>query len=149
MTSQPPTMRPFGAAFTLLEVVIALAVATTLVLFAVPSYRSHVSRAYRIDAASALYRAAQAIESVGVSATPALPPGMDRAPSSGVAAYTLSLLPADASNGGYALEAYPAAAGPMHDDACGIFVLDATGTRSNRSADDAPTPDPQTCWNAR
>jgi type IV pilus assembly protein PilE len=144
-------------AFTLLELVIALAIVAVLAVFAVPSYRSHVARSHRIDAASALYRAAQLVEAgssgdVSQSASPSsaqLPAGLDQAPPFGTAIYRLRVLPADETNGGYAVEARPVESGPMRDDLCGVFVLDATGARTNRAMDGSAVNDPQTCWNAR
>jgi type IV pilus assembly protein PilE len=78
-----------SSAFTLLELVIALAIAGILTVFAVPTYRSQVARAHRVDAASALYRAAQFIEAgtpgdTGQSPS-ALPAGLDQAPAFGTA----------------------------------------------------------------
>ena len=58
--------RPYVSAFTLLELMIVLAIAATLAVFAVPAYRSHIARTHRVDAASALYRAAQFIEGATV-----------------------------------------------------------------------------------
>jgi type IV pilus assembly protein PilE len=149
-------MKSRTSAFTLLELVIALAIAAVLAVFAVPSYRSHVARSHRIDAASALYRAAQFIEAgvpgdASESANPSspLPVGLDQAPPFGTAIYRLRALPADDTNGGYAVEARPVESGPMRDDACGTFVLDATGARANHAADGSAVDDPQTCWNAK
>lgn len=121
------------SAFTLLELMIALAITAALAVFAVPSYRSHVARTHRIDAASALYRAAQFVEGVTSDSVPVLPPGLDQAPQFGTPVYRLHVLPADDANGGYAIEAAPSDSGPMHDDPCGIFTLDATGLRGNKS----------------
>lgn len=142
-------MKSNASAFTLLELVIALAIASILVMYAVPSYRSHVARSHRVDAASALYRAAQFIEAGTPADTVPLPPGLDQAPSFGTAVYRLRTLPADDANGGYAVEARPVESGPMRDDACGTFVLDATGLRSNRSVDGAVMGEADTCWNTR
>ena len=134
------------SAFTLLELMITLAIAATLAVFAVPSYRSHVERAHRIDAASALYRAAQFVEGATSDNSTALPPGLDRAPQFGVQIYSLRVLPADDANGGYSIEATPTESGPMRDDACGIFTLDATGQRGNRSGSSGSTPSSSECW---
>ncbi|WCM20444.1 prepilin-type N-terminal cleavage/methylation domain-containing protein [Paraburkholderia bryophila] len=133
-------------AFTLLELMITLAIAATLAVFAVPSYRSHVERAHRIDAASALYRAAQFVEGATSDNPTALPPGLDQAPQFGVQIYSLRVLPADDANGGYSIEATPTESGPMRDDACGIFTLDATGQRGNRSGSGGSTPSSSECW---
>lgn len=138
--------KPHATAFTLLELVVALAIAATLAVFAMPSYRAHLAKAHRTDAASALYRAAQFVES-GVRADgAALPAGFDQAPQSGTAVYRLHILPADEANGGYALEAQPMDNGPMHDDICGTLILDATGSKTNRSGGTVST---EECWSTR
>jgi type IV pilus assembly protein PilE len=139
--------RPRTSAFTLLELMIALAIAATLAVFAVPAYRSHIARTHRIDAASALYRAAQFVEGATSDSVSTLPPGLDQAPQFGTSSYRLHILPADDANGGYSIEATPSESGPMSDDACGIFTLDATGQRGNRSGANGPTPPISECWN--
>jgi len=140
-------MKPQATAFTLLELVLALAIAATLAVFAVPSYRDHIAKAHRTDAASALYRAAQFVESGARADGVALPPGLNQAPQSGTAIYRLRLLSGDDTNGGYAVEAQPVDSGPMRDDVCGTFVLDATGSRANRSGGGGVSADE--CWSTR
>lgn len=139
----------FSTAFTLLELVIALAIAAILVVYAVPSYRGHVIRSHRVDAASALYRAAQFIEAGAPGDVSPLPAGMDQAPPYGTPVYRLRVLPADETNGGYSVEASPIETGPMSDDPCGSFILDATGLRGNRTAEGGVTADSDICWNTR
>jgi type IV pilus assembly protein PilE len=139
--------RTYTSAFTLLELMIALAIAATLAAFAVPSYRSHVARTHRIDAASALYRAAQFVEGAASDGVSTLPPGLDQAPQFGTPIYRLHVLPADDANGGYAIEAAPEQSGPMGDDPCGTFALDATGQQSNRSVAGVAPPASSECWN--
>jgi len=136
-------------AFTLLELIIALAIAAILVVYAVPSYRGHVARSHRVDAASALYRAAQFIEAGAPGEANPLPVGLDQAPPFGTAVYRVRALPADETNGGYAVEASPIETGPMSDDPCGSFILDATGSRANRTPEGMVTADPDACWNTR
>jgi type IV pilus assembly protein PilE len=140
---------PRTSAFTLLELMITLAIAATLAVFAVPAYRSHIARTHRIDAASALYRAAQFIEAAASDGVPTLPPGLNQAPQFGVSIYRLRVLPADDANGGYTIEATPVESGPMRDDACGIFTLDATGQRGNRGSgkEGDSMPGSGECWN--
>lgn len=140
-------MKPHTSAFTLLELMITLVIAATLAVFAVPSYRSHVARTHRIDAASALYRAAQFVEAAASDSAPTLPPGLDQAPQFGTPVYRLHVLPADDANGGYAIEATPSESGPMRDDTCGIFTLDATGLRGNKNGTSVSTPASGECWN--
>ncbi|WP_322049125.1 type IV pilin protein [Paraburkholderia sp. J67] len=140
-------MRHRVRAFTLLEMMIALAAAAIVAAFALPAWRGQIARGHRIDAVAALYRAAQYVDAQGVSVT-ALPAGFDQAPPSGSAVYRLTLLAGDESNGGYAISATPVETGPMRDDPCGAFVLDATGVRSN-DATGTSVPASRDCWKDR
>ncbi|AIT21667.1 prepilin-type N-terminal cleavage/methylation domain protein [Burkholderia thailandensis E254] len=137
--------------FTLIEVVVALAIVAVLAAFAVPSYRSHVERGNRLTAIAALYRAAQYVDAFGDAPPAALPDGMNRAPDSGRVVYVLRITLDDA-RGGYALEASPAADGAMQGDRCGVYVLHADGTRGNRAAGgaafDEGVPGADVCWRA-
>jgi type IV pilus assembly protein PilE len=128
---------------------IALAIGAILVVYAVPSYRSPVARSHRIDAASAFYRATQFIEAGVPGEVSSLPTGLDQAPPFGTPVYRLRALPADEVNGRYAVEARPLEAGPMRDDPCGTFILDATGLRTNRAPDGTAAADSDVCWNTR
>ncbi|MFM0380714.1 type IV pilin protein [Paraburkholderia strydomiana] len=138
--------RAHVSAFTLLELIIALAIVAVLAVFAVPSYRNHVVRTHRVDAASALFRAAQFVEGAASDSIAALPPGLDQAPQFGTAVYRLHVLPADDANGGYSIEAAPDESGPMRDDPCGVFTLDATGMRSNKNVANGSAPPTGQCW---
>jgi type IV pilus assembly protein PilE len=142
-------MRTARHAFTLLELAMALAAVAIVAAFALPSWSGRIARSHRIEAIAALYRAAQIVDAQAqVPAT--LPAGMDQAPQTGPPVYRVRLLPADESNGGYELEALPVATGPMRDDACGAFTLDATGMRGNRaSTSDAPGRETEDCWRGR
>jgi type IV pilus assembly protein PilE len=148
MRGGPTCRRATG--FSMLELVIALAMVAGLAAYAMPSYVSRVARGHRIDAAIALHRAAQFLEAKGgtEASAVALPSGLDRAPAHGTAVYRLHMLPAGGSNGGYAVEARPIEAGPMRGDVCGTLVLDATGKRSNR-ATPMGAPVGEDCWLAR
>ena len=137
---------------------IALGVAAIIATFAIPAYRAHVAKAHRLDAATAMLRAVQFIETAKLSQipesgnAPALSAGLDQAPSSGAPVYRLAVLPESPTNGGYAIEAAPVVPGAMQDDACGTFVIDATGLRWNRASGAAtPLDAPQSaaCWAGR
>jgi len=52
--------------FSLLELMIALGVAAIIATLAIPAYRTHVVKAHRLDAASALVRAVQFVETTGL-----------------------------------------------------------------------------------
>ena len=148
-------MIPAQRGFTLLELMIALGVAAIIATFAIPAYRTHVAKAHRVEAATALYRAAQFVETARVVQTaastegPSLPAGFDQAPANGETVYRLKLLAESSTNGGYAIEAEPLAPGPMQNDACGVFVIDATGARSNRTSAEIGPSQTATCWGSR
>ncbi|MFP6558175.1 type IV pilin protein [Paraburkholderia sp. B3] len=136
-------------AFTLLELAMALAAMAIVAVFALPSWSGQIARSHRIETVTVLYRAAQFIDTQ-VSVPAVLPAGMDQSPPTGPPVYRLRLLPADESNGGYGLEASPVATGPMHGDPCGIFTLDATGARGNRTAiAGTVAPVAEECWRGR
>ncbi|POR48448.1 type IV pilus assembly protein PilE [Paraburkholderia eburnea] len=137
-------MRRVAHGFTLLEMMIALAVAAIVAAFALPGWHSQIARGHRIDAVAALYRAAQYVDAQGAAAA-SLPAGIDQAPPSGNAVYRLKLRAADEANGGYAIVASPTQSGPMRDDPCGAFVLDANGVRSNEEAS-GMSPATRDCW---
>jgi type IV pilus assembly protein PilE len=136
--------------FTLLELMITLGAAAIIAMFAVPVYTEHMAKGRRLDAVSALYRAAQYVESAqtvaNTDATSRLPSGFSQVPASGSPIYLLRLLGESEMNGGYSIEAEPVFA---RDDACGIFSLDATGVRSNRLVEKLTPPKVAACWGGR
>ncbi|MEJ8794822.1 type IV pilin protein [Trinickia caryophylli] len=140
-------------AFSLLELMIALAIVAVVTAYAMPAYRAYAARGYRMDAMLTLYRAAHFIETARPARTAhgaadTLPAGLDRVPPQGPAVYRLHLQPADAGNGGYAIEAVPSAGGLMAGDRCGTFVLEATGRRANRVSGVSAL-EIEDCWRAR
>ncbi|MGN6649846.1 prepilin-type N-terminal cleavage/methylation domain-containing protein [Trinickia sp.] len=151
-----------ASGFSMLELVIALAMAAVLAAYAVPSYLAYAARGHRIDAVIALHRAAQSIAAAeaarpAAAATAlALPTGLSRVPERGRVVYRLEWLRAGDTSGGYELHAIPAADGPMRADVCGTFVLDGLGVRSNLSpnlsASSSPIADSavsERCWSGR
>jgi len=139
--------RTGGGGFTLLELMIALAIAAIVTAFALPGYRMQIARGHRADAIAALYRAAQFVDSAAPD-TGTLPAGLDQAPLSGAAVYRLSVSRGE-EDGGYVIDARPLETGPMRDDPCGVFRLDATGARTNEPASHAPAPTSGECWRDR
>jgi len=149
MAHKGKAMRIRVPAFTLLELAMTLAAVAIVAMFAVPSWRSQIARSHRIDAMTALYRAAQFVDTQTPAAT-SLPAGLDQAPPESAAVYRLRLLPGDEANGGYVITASPVESGPMYDDACGTFTLDATGMRGNQAAHaGAAAPGAEECWRGR
>jgi len=143
------TMTTVHRGFTLLELMITLGVAAIIATLAMPAYREQVARGHRLDAVTALYRAAQYVESARMvssnDAATRLPLGFDQAPALGTAVYVLRMFDESEQNGGYSIEAEPVDAG----DACGIYSLDATGVRSNRSAEKLTPPKVAACWSGK
>jgi type IV pilus assembly protein PilE len=142
-------MTTLDKGFTLLELMITLGVAAIIATFAMPIYREQVARGHRMDAVTALYRAAQYVESARMvssnDAATKLPNGLDQAPSLGAAVYVLRMLGESEQNGGYSIEAQPV----DDKDACGIYSMDATGVRSNRTVEKLTPPKVAACWSGK
>lgn len=121
--------------FTLLEVMVVIAIIAILTAFAVPSYTDSVTRSHRSEARSTLVQAAQFMERVRTErnsyapggAAPALPANLAQVPATGPARYTLAVGGATATT--YTLTATPV--GAMAGDGCGNLSIDNTGLRSH------------------
>jgi type IV pilus assembly protein PilE len=121
--------------FSLIELMIAVAVIGILAGIAYPSYRDYLRRSDRADAKTALLEDAQFLErnftvanrydedSAGNATV--LPIG--QSPRSGAAKYTVSATTLNAAD--FTLTAAPVAGGPMDGDACGSFTLDSLGQK--------------------
>jgi type IV pilus assembly protein PilE len=133
--------------FTLIEVVITMAVVAILTALAIPQYSEFVARSKRTDARGQLSLAAQWMERFraengGVYTGAVLPAEMSRSPAAGTAAYTLSASTVAAAN--WTVTAAPASGGGMTSDACGSFTLDSTGQRTAAGASSGALFD--RCW---
>ncbi|CAG9194050.1 type IV pilin protein [Burkholderia vietnamiensis] len=140
------------AAFTLIELMIVLAIVAALASWGVPSYRAHVARMHRTAAVSALYRAAQYLETLDGPPPQMLPDAYTQAPPDGQPVYRLTLRrPADGdASVAYELVASPLDAAPMRDDPCGAFTLRSDGTKGNAVADTGQMDEPsRVCWGVR
>lgn len=115
--------------FTLIEVIIALVVATVLMSVALPAYRDQIAKSRRSDAKTSLMTLAQLMErwytergsyaGATVGATGIAP----SASSQGY--YTMSITAQDAA--GFTIRATPT--GAQTGDACGSFTYSQAGTR--------------------
>ena len=132
--------------FTLIEVMITVAVIAILAAVALPSYNEYVRRSQRAEARAALLQAAQFMERVRTErnsyqpggAAPTLPTSIAQVPQSGAARYTIRLQAGTATT--YVLEAQ--AVGVMATDRCGNLRLDNTGLRSFTGANGTQ----ELCW---
>lgn len=132
LSTQPRSTRA-SCGFSLIELMITIAIVGILASIAMPSYMSYVARGKRAEAKQALQENALFLEghyttrgfystAKGNNTAPTLP--VTQVPRSGNANYTLS---ADVTNTGYSLTA--TAVNSMADDECGNFTLDQTGTQ--------------------
>jgi type IV pilus assembly protein PilE len=136
--------------FSLLELMITLGLAAIIALFAMPVYQQQVMKGHRLNAVTALYRAAQYLESVrtvsGNDSALKLPTGFEQTPATGAPIYILRILAESETNGGYSIEAEPVFA---TNDACGVFSLDATGVKSNHAVEKLTPPKVAACWSGK
>lgn len=124
--------------FTLIELMITVAIVGILAAIAYPSYIQYVRRAHRAEAKTALLNDAQFLERVftesnaynkdaaGVAITNASLP-YQKSPAEGTAIYTISATTPTATT--YTLTATPVVGGPMAADVCGALTFNHLGQK--------------------
>lgn len=134
--------------FTLVELMIVTAVIAILAAIAYPSYMRYVLRAKRADAKQQLLQAAQWTERYLTAngqyppSTVALPAGLNQAPSSGTANYTISYAARTATT--YTLRAVPQGASAA--DECGTLTVNQQGVKLAADQTSALNARVQACW---
>jgi type IV pilus assembly protein PilE len=123
--------------FTLIELMITVAIVGILAAVAFPSYASFVARARRADARTQLVQVAQFMQRFYAAndnyATDrqgnaiSVPAQLQVSPADGGAIYNLSVVAPSAT--AYEIRMVPVALGPMSGDKCGTFTLTSTGVR--------------------
>lgn len=126
--------------FTLIEIMIVVAIIGIIAAIAIPSYTNHVQKSRREAAKSDLLAAAQAMERfyainytyAGTVAGTTFPAN---SPTDGPAMYNLAVSGASAT--AYTITATPVSGGPQATDKCGVLSINQVGSK---------TPTTTGCW---
>ncbi len=131
--------------FTLVELMITVAVVAILAMIAIPSYTQYVKRANRTDATKTMTLDAQALErcySQNFAYAPCPNAGAGTLPSpQGNYNVTIAVTALPAT---YTITAVPISPNQLGDTSCATFTLDSTGNQS--ATDSGGGPSTQTCW---
>lgn len=152
MTMIHHTRRHQGG-FTLIEVMIVVAIVAILAAIAYPSYLESVRKSKRAEARAQLMEAAQYMQrfysqndsfkrAIGAPEDLTLPDTLANVPRQGAKNYTIRFVAGTQADSSFNLEAVPT--GAMVGDRCGTLRLDSTGTRQIAGAASGLTP--SDCW---
>lgn len=135
-----------SSGFTLIEVMIVVAIIGVLSAIGFPAYTDYIMRGNRSEATAALLEARQFMEryygannrySTAADGNPALPTRLQTIPAGGPTRYTLSVA---ATVNSYTLTAVPS--GSMATDKCGSLTITNTGVKGRSTTG----PTVAECW---
>jgi type IV pilus assembly protein PilE len=135
------TMRDRSHGFTLMEMLITVAIIALIAAIAIPNYTQYITRSNRSDARAQLLEAAAFLQrcfTQNNNYTCALPGTLVQAPATGTAKYTIAVAN-PGGNATFTLTATPT--GSMTGDACGNLTVTHTGERARTGT--APV---DLCW---
>lgn len=127
--------------FTLIELMIVVAVVAILASIALPSYRESVAKGRRAEVRAILLEAGQWMErhysenfrydtnTAGTAVADLFPANLQQSPRDTGGAYTIAI--SAVATRSYTITATPVAGGPMAADKCGSFQITNTGVKSN------------------
>jgi type IV pilus assembly protein PilE len=146
MSVESVNLRPIsGRGFTLVEIMVVMAIVAILAGVAIPTYIQYLARGYRSEARATLVSSAQWMERWRTERgtyqdggnPPALPPGLDRSPPTGTQRYIITVATPAANL--FTLSATPI--GSFANDDCGTLTLNNTGLRARTGTESI-----ETCW---
>jgi len=144
--------------FTLVEIMVVLAIVMTLAAIAMPSYTENIKQSKRAEAKAQLLEAAQFMQRFysqndsyatkrGDSSNVAIPDALARVPRTAAAGsqnYTISFATPGPTTATFILQAAPRVGGSMAGDKCGTFTLTQAGQRGVSGNAAGTTAD--SCW---